>query len=152
MSHRVPIETYITARSEADMKRVDQFGKQISTNLVQTRQKLQMLWTYGMQVTNILLRVASKAAKGTAAQAGVQATIAGVQLVQAETAVLLTGKQAAAAFATGTPWGITQGILLTAIATSMQSSIIIAQMNKIIAEDAARRAEEVRQMMESYNI
>jgi len=135
---------------DADLKRVKQDSDDIADELDKKAGKMQLLWTYGLQVSNMILRGLAKGAEGTALGAAANVGLAVIQVAQAETAVFMTLKQAAAAFATATPWGIVQGGILMAIAEMMQFGLIGTQMNAANARNAAREAEMFRDYVEAY--
>jgi len=135
------------SQADSTIKAVKRDGEAIGKDLDKSKQKIMMIWTYGNQLVNLLLRTAATAFEGTKAAAGIQMAIAGVQIAQAESAVFLTTKQSLAAFTSG---NIGQGIILATIALALQSNIVAGIMNKEAARQAAAQAERYRLQIEAY--
>lgn len=123
--------------------RFSKFGKKLSEN----RLKIMAMWSYGNQIANMILAQLSQAAKGTAAQAGIQKVIQGLSFAQSEFAIIQTFLQAAAATTAG---NIPGGALLYTVATLMQSTLVAAQSQRLQLESAQLSAERIRRQIEAY--
>ena len=135
------------AASEARLRAMKQFGKDTASALAANRQKLMLLWSYSTQIGNLILRQSIKWSEGTKAQSYFQAALAGLQVAQSEAAVILTSQQAIAAFTAG---NFVQGYALTAIATALQSTVIMNIVNQQQAKLLKAQAEAYRLAVEAY--
>lgn len=135
--------------SDAQQKTLtlEQRLKQFNQNLADNHIKLMTLWSYGNQITSMILRQLSVASKGTEAQASIQKIIAGLQIAQQEAAIISTIMQAGAAAQAGS---VFNAAMLSAIAVTMQMQIIQMQFNKIAAQKAEDLAEDLQRQIEAY--
>lgn len=122
---------------------VDATGNAINQNKL----KLTQLWSYGNQIVTLILNNVRRAAKGTKLEAEVQEALGYVQLAQGEWAVIMAAKQLANAYATG---NIPQAIILSMIVASMQTSVVLAQINREAARTAREEAERLHEYVEMY--
>jgi len=147
MSNRMPLHVFTTPESEAQMAKVEKFQRDLATKSAAQTQRLMMFWTYGVQITNLMLRGAAKIQAGAGHAAAIQTAIAGLQIAQAQSAVLLTARQAAAAFTQG---HMGQGAALLLISAALQSSVFASVINQINAAAVQAQAERYRQQIEAY--
>lgn len=136
-----------TSDVDAKMQSTETKGAELEKKQESSRIKLAALWSYGNQITSILLQGAAKAAEGTASQAKIQSVIAGLQIAQSEFAIVQTMIQASAAAALGNVIGA--GLQYSA-AGLMQLNLLNQVANQIQSRETERKATELSQLMESY--
>ena len=136
-----------TSDVDAKMQQTERKGEELDKKNEMAKIKLAALWSYGNQITTMLLQGAAKAAEGTSRSAQIQSVIAGLQIAQSEFAIIQTLLQAKAAIASGNFIGA--GLQYSVVGL-MQINLISQFSNQIKAKEAESRANEISQLMESY--
>lgn len=133
--------------TEGEEEKLKQIDDELQKRTENHQLKLMTAYSYIMTISNQSLRMLKDVAKSTAAEAGIQKVLIGLQAAQAQVSVGITQAQAMAALATG---NIPQYAFLQTIVALMEAGAIQSIANQIRAQQIKEEAEQVRNLWESY--
>ena len=134
----------LTDKFRSISKGIKDFGKELELSSA----KLASYWSYGNQITSLVMRNLAMGAEGTEEQARMQVHLGRLASIQAQVAVGMTFLQSKAAFAAG---NIPSGIALAGIGTMMELSVLRADDNVRQQKENAAYMKKINAEMESWS-
>ena len=136
-----------TAPLDAKLQKGHRDVNNLNKKQEHTENRLRALWSYGNQLTTMLLQDVGKAAEGAAWAAGMQQAVAILQKMQTEVAIVQTVLQAKAAFVL---YNYVTAGGLTLIAGYMQYNLGRIIHLEVQAKETERRAKNIQRQIETY--